>query len=421
VYDFRLQYVDQAANTMAYHDVLDVAYAGTATLPPLLSSPASNAAVKTNFVLDFSLKEVAMAGTLQLFIVPTPGSANVPDHGGTRVVTFSSLVEGRGGHLVPMYNLSVATSMTALIQDVSPPLDLIVGSVYDFTLQYQDASGNPGSNVTHTSVAYAGNATLSPVLTTPQTFDYVGDSFPVSFTLPERSLAGSVKLIFQYDTQRSIVQDGVSTRTVVFDHGFSANAGTYAFDFPTMATASQLSSIQSVFPPEDLIDGGVYTLRLEYQDASGNPASGVNHEEIAYVGVATILPMLHVPDSLVKIKEQHPVDFTITEYALSGSVHLTFIPMQGDALGIRQLYLTSEFERPGRYNFTVTALSTANTTMPQIRRTTTVIESDSSTVVGSPDLLHTALYRITINYQDRAGNPGIDENGNSIEYATKYR
>ena len=46
---------------------------------------------------------------------------------------------------------------------------------------------------------------------------------------------------------------------------------------------------------------------------------------------------------------------------------------------------------------------------------------DSSTVVGSPDLLHTALYRITINYQDRAGNPGIDENGNSIEYATKYR
>ena len=420
VYNFRLQYIDVAGNTMAYHDVTNVAYAGTATLAPLLSSPASNSAVKTNFQLDFSLKEVALPGSLKLSIVPVSGSSNVQDTDGTRVVTFSTLLEGRGGHQVPMLNLSIAALESTFIETVVPAIDLKVGALYDMTLSYQDAAGNPAQTVTHTSIAFAGNTTLSPVLNQPQTFDYVGDSFTASFTLPERSLDGSVKMIFIYDAPRSIVQDGVSMRTVTFDHSFTSEAGTYTLLFPTMSTASQLSSISNVFPASDLVDGGVYTIRLEYQDAAGNEIARVEHEEIAYVGVATILPVLHVPELLTTMKERFPVDFTITEYALPGTVHLTFIPMQGDAIGVRQIFLTTEFERPGRFNFTMEALSTCNVTMSQVKSISTVLTSDSSVVAGTPNLLNGALYRVTVNYQDRAGNPGIDEFGNSIEYGTDY-
>ena len=160
---------------------------------------------------------------------------------------------------------------------------------------------------------------------------------------------------------------------------------------------------------------------FRYQDAAGNPAASVEHEEVAYVGVVTILPVLHVPYYLGTMKERFPIDFTITEYALSNTVHLTFIPMTGDSHGIRRVFLTSEFERPGRYNFTMEALSTAVSTMPQVRSVSNIIELDSSVVEGSaPNLLSGSLYRVTINYQDRAGNPGVDENGNSIEYGTDY-
>ena len=420
VYDFRIQYVDVAGNTMAYQDVANVAYAAMATLPPLLSSPASNSAVRTNFEFDFSLREVALPGSLTLSIVPVSGSDNVQDSHGTRVVTFASSVEGRGGHIVQMLNLSVAALESPNIALVQPAIDLKIGALYNLILSYQDAAGNPAETVTHTSIAFAGNATLSPVLVQPQTFDYVGDSFTTSFVLPERSLEGSVKLVFIYDTARSIVADGVSERTVTFDHSFTANAGTYTLLFPTMSTGSQLSSIASVVPAADLVDGGVYTIRLEYQDAAGNPKALVSHEEIAYVGIATILPIVHVPESLTKMKERFPVDFTITEYALPGTVHLTFIPMTADSNGIRRIFLTSEFERPGRYNFTMEALSTSDSTMTQVSSITTKIEADSSIVSGAPNLLDGSLYRVTINYQDRAGNPGIDENGNSIEFGTSY-
>ena len=264
VYEFRLQYADVADNTAAYQDVLNVAYAGTATLVPSLSSPAASSAVKANFLLDFSLKEVALPGSLQLRITPSSGSSNVQDHNGTRVVTFASTIEGRGGHLVEILNLSTAAIQSSNIDDVTPPIDLKVGALYDLELSYQDAAGNPASSVTHTSIAFAGNATLSPVLIKPQTFDFVGDAFDVKFNLPERSKAGTVKLIFDYDVARSVVADGIATRTVNFDHSFTAEAGTYQISFPTMSTANQLSSVTSVYPDVDLVDGGVYTLRLEY-------------------------------------------------------------------------------------------------------------------------------------------------------------
>ena len=415
VYEFLIEYRDVAQNTRAFDEALDVAFASTATLPPTLSTPSAASSVRSDFDINFAIREQALPGSLQILLKPVSSSNNVPDAHGDRVVVLSSALETRGSHLFQLYNLSVAAALSEAVTSVNPPVDLIVGAVYDFLLSYQDAAGNSRESVSATQIAFAGNATLAPTLLSPQTLDFVGETFPVQFVIPENPLDDTVVVTFEYDTSVSIVVDGISTRTVTFDSSqadangnpFNA-AGSFTVNFRALSNVDQLASVKSCSPAQDLIDGAVYTMTLSYQDAAGNLAATASQFEVSYVGIYTVAPALHVPSANARIPERFAVDFTITEFALSSSVFLSFIPMFDDSYPQRDILLSSVFERPGRYNFTMEKVATSNVTMSEVRSVACSGITCVDEMAEPVDLINDATYRIMVKYKDRAGNPGTD-------------
>ena len=64
----------------------------------------------------------------------------VPDSTRARVITFASEFETAGVHTGTKI---VSTQDLGHISDVQPKVDLIDGSIYTFSLEYEDSVGNP--------------------------------------------------------------------------------------------------------------------------------------------------------------------------------------------------------------------------------------------------------------------------------------
>ena len=106
---------------------------------------------------------------------------------------------------------------------------------------------------------------------------------------------GTVKLILSPQHHAPVgVNDTNGERTIVFASSFET-AGPHAGTMDDLTNAVQLSYVESVSPATDLIDGAIYTARLEYRDSVNNPSAGEDHTEIHYAGTSTITPTLSHP------------------------------------------------------------------------------------------------------------------------------
>ena len=110
-------------------------------------------------------------------------------------------------------------------------------------------------------VRYQGDndtTTLPPTLIEPASGAVAPSTVSVMFTLPERALAGSVRLTFN---------DGIATRVLTLATG-NESAGAHSFTFDP---AHPLQSAAIVSGPS--IPDGIYTVTLSYQDALANAAA----------------------------------------------------------------------------------------------------------------------------------------------------
>ncbi|MDB6174372.1 MAG: hypothetical protein JWL59_3683 [Chthoniobacteraceae bacterium] len=114
------------------------------------------------------------------------------------------------------------------------------------------------------------------------------DPIPVSFSLPEAALAGSLKLTFN---------DGIATRVLTLGSSEEV-AGTHSFSFQS---ANPTSSPMIASGPA--IPNGLYTVELSYQDVFGHPAVSAQRFNVR---IATSAPVLTLGTGSLAYSENSP-------------------------------------------------------------------------------------------------------------------
>jgi hypothetical protein len=417
-YDATLQYKDAADNALNVVNFPGTTFyfGGQTTQQHGMTiggggiSPASSGtiALGANWIVGIYLPEPALSGSLTLTIARSDG---VVDPNSPHIITFgvdleaqSTLAVGAAGLNDPSKHVETTITSLSGLTSAQPSnkissvtsnggtaQDMKDGSLYRFTLSYQDCSGNTAVTVIRNLIAFAGSATLPPDLAMAS---LIASPFGISFQTREKAATGTLKLIVSY---AGGFIDDVPTRTIVF---------TALYDEPSLYSlslgdfsglvAAQSTKIASVTPATDLVDGAEYNFVLSMQDAAGNDAATDFINGVYFAGSATRPPRLYTPDSGETIVQAFTILMFIAERAKAGTVKLTFSRTGGsvDNNGDRVVVLTSAFESYGNHTFTLGALSTAAS-----------IQSEVSTVNPAINLVHLAVYSVTLTYQDLLSNP----------------
>ena len=265
-YTVTLSYQDALLNPAASVSSTNVRIQ-TSAGTPILASPThgvSGAPVQVDFTLPFQ----ASPGTVALTFFDLNAT-------GTKLV-FASSQESAGHHAFS-FDPADPTASPEIVSGTPLP-----DGLYDIVdLNYTDLAGNNGDvqfNNTPQSPGFSlDTQTLAPTLTSPASSAVALNPVPVSFTLPEAALPGSVKLLFS----------NASTSGTLF---LSSSGTSQAFTF-NPADPSASSAIASGTGSYTIPDGS-YTVTLSYQDALGNAAASSTHRAVV---VDTTPPTIFVP------------------------------------------------------------------------------------------------------------------------------
>ena len=373
IYDVTARYQDQAGNSQEIF-VLTNMQCDVATDPIVSTHPDATVSginggvtyMDDAFTVVFNLPEPAASTSLQLAIEPT-GTDRVGtiDYQLPRVVVFVDSVGATAG--VKTITIGQMTTPNAEnVVSITPSVDLLDGVIYQFTYSFRDTHGNSVASTVITAVRYAGEITHAPILTSP-TFGYVffrtvlvdGLQFQVSFVrhfcthffpfppilssncffhpvhfssvlpspfdlifhLPERPYANSVQLIITPDGGTYI--DSTAPRVIVFDSSAVENSGDHTLSIsPLSALAASKSYVTSVTPNTNLVDGALYTMELKYSDGANNGPNSTLKDNIAFAGFETLPAYLHDPRVNKTMANAFYLNYTLSESALRGSVHL---------------------------------------------------------------------------------------------------
>jgi hypothetical protein len=267
LYAIKLEYQDGKSNPVNSTTRGNVAFAGFETLPLYLHDPRENLTMANAFLLNYTLSETALRGSIQLLLTYVLGNDPVQT---TRVIVLSDVMESPGNHYILMQELSTAGGLSA-IDSITPASDLIDGTAYDLVFKYQDGASNDPYIVSQPGMYFAGTATMNPIWVSPRGTSSLPAAFIVSYKLPERPTPGSVKLII---SRTDGLPDPAGVRVITFAntveeqniwHNFSMNALSLLGD--------TVPQVASCVPDDDMIDGTQYRFTFEYQDFGQNPVS----------------------------------------------------------------------------------------------------------------------------------------------------
>lgn len=104
VYTVSVAYQDRGGNAEASASVATITFAGSSTIAPVFSTPATSSFISTNFTVDFTLQEIALANSVQMIITPTGGTN---DGNGARTITFAPAHEAASRHTFNMQYVSI--------------------------------------------------------------------------------------------------------------------------------------------------------------------------------------------------------------------------------------------------------------------------------------------------------------------------
>lgn len=328
------------------------------TTPPVLTKPAPETRPSFPVQVSFTLPENALPGSVKLSF-------------GETILTLAAAAESAGAHSFSFDPVNPTAS--PFIASGSPVPD----GVYAVTLSYQDDNGNPAGSATSANVTIDRGVTQPPVLTGPAAETRPPLPVPVSFSLPENALPGSVKLSFG--------------GTILTLAGTMESAGSHSFSFdPSSPVASP--DIASGSPIPD----GVYAVTLSYRDLLGNAAASATNANVVIDQGITQLPVLSAPDEGSRIFTPVQVSFSLPEKALPGSVRLSF--------GETVLTLATGMESAGSHSF---SFDPANPT------------TSSHIVSGAP--VGDGVYAVTLSYQDHLGNPVASVTSENVSFDSEPR
>ena len=184
-YSIRICYQDAASNLEACtspHGVCNVTF-DSATLAPVIVSPAENSSIAVNFDLNFTLLEDMSEGTCKLIVTQTGGLLDpVPN---ARRLTFSNVHEA-GSYSFKMSNTYFQNG-ASFFSNVETPFGLNDGTFYKFEIECQDIVLNSYATGQNFGVGYAGVETLAPILLVPPVDGCLAAGSQISFQLVERA------------------------------------------------------------------------------------------------------------------------------------------------------------------------------------------------------------------------------------------
>lgn len=236
VYAVTLSYQDDTGNPVASATNQNVTIERGFTESPVLAEPAGGMPAPSHVLVSFFLPEKALPGSVKLSF-------------GETSLTLAATVESAGAHSFSFDPANPTAS--PFVVSGSP----IPDGVQSVTLLYQDSIGNPAAGATNERVTIHSRFTLPPLLTRPVEQAHEFSPVLVSFSLPEKALAGSVKLSF-----------GGTLLTLA---GSMESIGSHSFSFDPADPAASPQVASATGPLAE----GTYLVTLSYQDAVGSPAA----------------------------------------------------------------------------------------------------------------------------------------------------
>ena len=390
--------VRQTATSMMF-------YHGRFTMTPVLTVPGNGLPFMEDFIFTFTLPEEAEENSIQLQFTASDELKllNFVDPNRTRIITFGIGLTARGTHQVNMKSLLVAVAEVEDVVGVVPEIPLVGGVFYDVELSYKDIVGNPRVNVTNIGCLFD-TFTIVPTLVFPLQGSYIADNFLVSMFIPELGKAGTLSLTFT--RTGGLSTDPAAPRVISFNSTFDQK-GSHNATLALLSHAAGDSSpdVIAVAPNVDLVDGVVYSVKLEYQDFPGNAAASATHTDVAYAGNETKPPTLTLPGANTNVPEAFTVKYRLDEGALSGSVkmRIKWVGKVADPAAERVITFAATAEVP-RVEHVVVMKALATAASLEIDGIETGVAAVKS-VAPATSLVDGAMYDVTMEYQDGAGNP----------------
>ena len=227
-------------------------------------------------------------------------------------------------------------------------------------------------------------STQMPVFLHPATNTTGNYYVSIDFTLPEAALGGSVKMTF---TQTGGAADASSPHVVIFKSNFeTAGEHTTTMNGTTIGSNANVLSVNNGV----LVNNSIYSVRLEYQDALGNPAAAVIHTAFTY-STAILIPTLAAPATNGMSSASLSVDLTLPQAATSGTVILTFTRTGGSAdASAHAVIFKSGFETAAEHMTTLDGTNLSN-------------NANVLSVTGTTALVDGAIYSVTLQYNPGSG------------------
>lgn len=372
----------------------------TYTRVALLDRPATDSTDNSNLSIDFSLPEGALTGTVKMIFTQTGGAA---DGNSPHILTFATGFETAAQHTTILNGGDLSSNANVASVTTDGRDALVDGAIYTVKLAYQDAIGNAASSTVSTGLTYD-TRTQPPTLALPAAGSRDNESLSIDFTLPEAARAGTAKMTF---TRTGGTADTHAPHILTFTTGFeSAAQHTTTLDGTNLSSNAAISNVSSG-ANDALVDGAIYSVKLEYQDKFGNSASLVNHHNFAY-DLTTQTPTLSSPASSSSDNTSLSTDFTLPEAASPGTAKMTFTRTGGDADANSPHVLTfgAGFETAARHT---TDLNGADLSS---NANVTSVSTD-----GNDALVDGAIYCVKLEYVDTLGNPTVSVTNTQFTYA----
>ena len=414
-YSVSMSYQDAAGNDARTDASTNVHFVGAATMAALINSPSDSDSIPQTWTLDVVFYE--RMSQCNLTIVHNSGPFDTgfrSEPVSSRILMFNPAALTAGSHIWTIGQISkVIEDQSNLFDWIDHPYDLVIGAIYDLALTCVDMapeSINPSATTTVSLVEFAGNRTLVPTFVAPPPFTSQRETFLVNFTLPESAKVGTVLLLLEPQVRGVGVNDPDGLRIITFSSQFE-DGGQHTGTMQALSVAAGLGFIASIAPPLDLVDGTIYVSRIQYQDSVGNTQSGVNHTEIHYAGIDTIVPALTFPKSSSKIPQMFWLEFELFEKAFPGTVTLTFERTGGvlDTAG-RVITFGTNFESAGVHVMQLDRMVFINQTRYPVELGST------GGVSPQVDLTDGTEYSVTLTYRDNAQNPASSKQNTFVTF-----
>lgn len=190
--------------------------------------------------------------------------------------------------------------------------------------------------------------TATPGFTTPASDGSISPGFTdIDINLPEAPLAGSVKMTI---SRTGGAEDTNAPHVLTLDQTSSGNYST-TYDPADISNDALVSAVSSD-PNDFLVDGAIYSFKLSYQDALGNPEANVTHTNIIYDATAPTVSSVDVPTDGTYVAGES-LDFTVN---WSESVNVTGNPQLSLTIGgsvVQADYLSGSGSTATVFRYTV--------------------------------------------------------------------